>query len=131
MAVSIGLKLLGAAGVGTVGLELLALKNLIKEEGDKLTPEQKTKIKDKIKKLDTRSKAIKEKFKGGKPFDQQAGKKTKKPEGKAEKRFNKGGVTLKKPTPEQTGLKKLPTAVRNKMGYMNKGGMVKKKGKKK
>jgi hypothetical protein len=30
---------------------------------------------------------------------------------------------LKKPT--NTGLKKLPTEVRNKMGYMNKGGMVK------
>ena len=33
---------------------------------------------------------------------------------------------LKKPT--NKGLKKLPTQVRNKMGYMNKGGMPKKKG---
>ena len=33
---------------------------------------------------------------------------------------------LKKPTAKQTGLKKLPTAVRNKMGYMAKGGMKKK-----
>jgi len=34
---------------------------------------------------------------------------------------------LKAPGAGQTGLKKLPTAVRNKMGYMNKGGMPKKK----
>jgi hypothetical protein len=33
---------------------------------------------------------------------------------------------LKKPTAKQTGLKKLPTPVRNKMGYMAKGGMKKK-----
>jgi len=31
---------------------------------------------------------------------------------------------MKKPGPNQKGLKKLPTAVRNKMGYMNKGGMA-------
>ena len=37
--------------------------------------------------------------------------------------FNKGG--LAKPKPSQTGLKKLPTAVRNKMGYMKRGGVVK------
>lgn len=41
-------------------------------------------------------------------------------------------MALKKPTAEQTGLKKLPTTVRNKMGYMKKGGAVTKgKGKKK
>ena len=34
------------------------------------------------------------------------------------------GAMKKKPT---GGLKKLPTAVRNKMGYMKAGGMVKKK----
>ena len=33
---------------------------------------------------------------------------------------------LKKPATGQTGLKKLPTPVRNKMGYMKKGGMKKK-----
>ncbi len=36
--------------------------------------------------------------------------------------FNKGGA-LKKPT--NPGLKKLPTEVRNKMGFMKKGGSVK------
>ena len=35
---------------------------------------------------------------------------------------------MKKPTAGQTGLKKLPTPVRNKMGYMQKGGTMKKKG---
>ncbi len=38
--------------------------------------------------------------------------------------MNKGG--LKMPTADQTGLKKLPTPVRNKMGYMYGGGMAKK-----
>ena len=35
---------------------------------------------------------------------------------------------LKKPAAGQTGLKKLPTPVRNKMGYAKKGGSMKKKG---
>jgi len=43
------------------------------------------------------------------------------PEGKA-----KGGMSLKQPTGEQVGLKKLPTPVRNKMGYMRSGGIAKK-----
>jgi len=38
------------------------------------------------------------------------------------------GGALKKAGPKQTGVKKLPTSVRNKMGYMAKGGMMKKKG---
>ena len=36
----------------------------------------------------------------------------------------KGGKVLKKVQPHQKGLKKLPTKVRNKMGYMKKGGKV-------
>jgi len=39
--------------------------------------------------------------------------------------MNKGGLAPTNPT--QVGLKKLPTAVRNKMGYMYGGGMAKKK----
>ena len=42
-------------------------------------------------------------------------------------RAAEGGIVLKKPASDQTGLKKLPTAVRNKMGYMSKGGMAKKR----
>jgi hypothetical protein len=37
-----------------------------------------------------------------------------------------GGGSLKAVPAENKGLKKLPTEVRNKMGYMNKGGKVKK-----
>jgi len=40
--------------------------------------------------------------------------------------YEAGGMSMKKPT---GGLKKLPKDVRNKMGYMNKGGMAKKKAK--
>jgi hypothetical protein len=43
--------------------------------------------------------------------------------------YNKGGA-LQKTSPSQKGLKKLSTSVRNKMGYMSKGGMASKKGKK-
>ena len=42
--------------------------------------------------------------------------------------MNKGGKALKPVNPEtQKGLSKLPTKVRNKMGYMKKGGRVKEK----
>ena len=34
-------------------------------------------------------------------------------------------AALKPTKPHQKGLKKLPKAVRNKMGYMNRGGMTK------
>ncbi len=73
-------------------------KNLAKAKKD-MTPEQKKKAKEFAKKL----KLKKEKEELG---------------------FNMGGLT--KPTANQTGLKKLPTTVRNKMGYMYGGGMAKK-----
>ena len=38
--------------------------------------------------------------------------------------MQKGGM-LKKPKANQKGLKKLPTAVRNKMGFMKRGGLAK------
>ena len=38
--------------------------------------------------------------------------------------FKSGGSALKPVKPSQKGLKKLPTKVRNKMGYMKKGGRV-------
>jgi len=43
---------------------------------------------------------------------------------KKKKGYAEGG--LKATKPDQKGLKKLPTPVRNKMGYMSKGGMAKK-----
>jgi hypothetical protein len=48
--------------------------------------------------------------------------------GMKKKGYAMGG--LKAPTAKQTGLKKLPKDVRNKMGYMQKGGMAQKKNKK-
>ncbi len=39
-------------------------------------------------------------------------------------KYAKGGRALKPVKPSQKGLKKLPTKVRNKMGYMKKGGRV-------
>ena len=46
----------------------------------------------------------------------------------AERVGKKMGGSLKKVQPNQKGLKKLPTEVRNKMGFMKKGGRVKKMG---
>tara|TARA_R100001443_G_scaffold101085_1_gene108840 strand:+ start:148 stop:585 length:438 start_codon:yes stop_codon:yes gene_type:complete len=40
-----------------------------------------------------------------------------------------GGSALKPVPPDNKGLSKLPTPVRNKMGFMKKGGMVKKRAK--
>ena len=39
--------------------------------------------------------------------------------------FKNGKKVLKPVKPKQKGLKKLPKKVRNKMGYMKKGGRVK------
>ena len=46
--------------------------------------------------------------------------------GGAVKKYAKGG-SLKPVSADQKGLAKLPTAVRNKMGYQKRGGMVKRK----
>jgi hypothetical protein len=42
------------------------------------------------------------------------------------KKMAMGGAAMKKPSASQTGLKKLPSSVRNRMGYMMGGGMPKK-----
>lgn len=39
-------------------------------------------------------------------------------------RAAEGGIAMKTPGANQKGLKKLPKEIRNKMGYMNKGGMA-------
>ena len=46
--------------------------------------------------------------------------------GMKKKGYAMGGA-MKKPSANQKGLKKLPKAVRNKMGYMAKGGMIEKR----
>ena len=52
-------------------------------------------------------------------------KEIRKPKG-AKRLGKKMGGSLKPVQPNQKGLSKLPTEVRNKMGYMKKGGKVKK-----
>ena len=47
--------------------------------------------------------------------------------GKMKKKGYAAGGALKTPTADQKGIKKLPKPVRNKMGYMAKGGMTSKK----
>ena len=42
------------------------------------------------------------------------------------KKFKEGGALKEVDSGENPGLSKLPTEVRNKMGYMKKGGMAKK-----
>jgi len=68
-----------------------------------------------IKKIIEMNKKGKKRFKDGGSATEAAVKARKKQE---------RGEALKKPTPAQKGLKKLPTQVRNKMGYMKKGGRV-------
>ena len=58
------------------------------------------------------------------PTDNQKKKAAQNAEIRSKLKMNKGG--LKMPTADQVGLKKLPTPVRNKMGYMYGGGMMKK-----
>jgi len=45
----------------------------------------------------------------------------------AKKNMNKGGAALKSVPAGNSGLKKLPTPVRNRMGFMRKGGVAKRK----
>jgi len=70
--------------------------------------------------------AINEKVREAIEFDPKKDKKTKGRKAKDPNqniKMKQGGLT--KPKENQTGLKKLPTAVRNKMGYMNRGGLTK------
>ena len=101
-------------------------KNLAKAKKD-MTPEQKKAAKEFIKKLKLKKEKDAMGFsKGGTPTTYKGGvlnghgKNYGKPGG-----YNMGGLTA--PTANQTGLKKLPSSVRNKMGYMYGGGMAKKK----
>ena len=101
---------------------------------------QKTKTKVELTSPDGKKKVI-QKNKGG-PIRKMSKGGTAKPrkmsKGGPLRKMSKGGMTkprkmskggnLKKVGADQKGLQKLPTAVRNKMGYMKDGGMPKKKG---
>ena len=98
------LKAAGATGLTAAALGAMSLKELRAELKKAKTEAEQEKIKAAIEKTLRRmmqEEAAKEK----------------------EKDMKRGGV-LKAPAADQTGLKKLPTAVRNKMGYMKRGGTM-------
>lgn len=98
------LKAAGATGLTAAALGAMSLKELRAELKKAKTEAEQAKIKAAIEKTLRRmmqEEAAKEK----------------------EKDMNRGGV-LKAPAADQTGLKKLPTPVRNKMGYMKRGGTM-------
>ena len=98
------LKAAGATGLTAAALGAMSLKELRAELKKAKTEAEQEKIKAAIEKTLRRmmqEEAAKEK----------------------EKDMNRGGV-LKAPAADQTGLKKLPTPVRNKMGYMKRGGTM-------
>ena len=98
------LKAAGATGLPAAALGAMSLKELRAELKKAKTEAEQAKIKAAIEK--TLRKMMQE----------EAAK-------KKEKDMNRGGV-LKTPAADQTGLKKLPTPVRNKMGYMKRGGTM-------
>ena len=96
------LKAAGAAGLTAAALGAMSLKELRAELKKAKTEAEQEKIKAAIEKTLRRM------------MQEEAAK---------EKDMKRGGV-LKTPAADQTGLKKLPTPVRNKMGYMKRGGTM-------
>lgn len=99
------LKAAGATGLTAAALGAMSLKELREELKKAKTEAEQAKIKAAIEK--TLRKMVQEEA----------------AEKKEKKDMKRGGV-LKTPAANQTGLKKLPTAVRNKMGYMKRGGTM-------
>lgn len=97
------LKAAGATGLTAAALAGMSLKELRAELKNAKTEAEQAKIKAAIEK--TLRKMVQEEA------------------AEKKKDMNRGGV-LKAPTEDQTGLKKLPTPVRNKMGYMKRGGTM-------
>ena len=97
------LKAAGATGLTAAALGAMSLKELRAELKKAKTEAEQEKIKAAIEK--TLRKMMQEEA------------------AEKKKDMNRGGV-LKAPSADQTGLKKLPTPVRNKMGYMKRGGTM-------
>jgi small-conductance mechanosensitive channel len=114
------------------GVKVKLQTKIRKLEGkDKLSAEEKTELKNIKRQLkDVENEMAEESTKAGRSMQQKARDRKSKPVSLKEdlpplkSEMQKGGM-LKKPTADQKGLKKLPTAVRNKMGYMKRGGMMK------
>ena len=101
------------------------------EDKDKLSAEEKVKLETMRKQLkDVEAEMADEYLKVRRDIAQKASDRKSKPVSLKEElpplksEMQKGGM-LKKPTANQKGLKKLPTAVRNKMGFMKRGGLAK------
>ena len=101
------------------------------EDKDKLSAEEKVKLETMRKQLkDVEAEMADESSKVGRDIAQKASDRKSKPVSLKEdlpplkSEMQKGGM-LKKPKANQKGLKKLPTAVRNKMGFMKRGGLAK------
>ena len=101
------------------------------EDKDKLSAEEKVKLETMRKQLkDVEAEMADEYLKVGRDIAQKASDRKSKPVSLKEdlpplkSEMQKGGM-LKKPMANQKGLKKLPTAVRNKMGFMKRGGLAK------
>jgi len=97
------LKAAGATGLTAAALGAMSLKELRAELKKAKTEAEQAKIKAAIEK--TLRKMMQE-------------------EAAEKKKDMKRGGVLKAPAADQTGLKKLPTPVRNKMGYMKRGGTM-------
>jgi hypothetical protein len=114
------------------GVKVKLQTKIRKLEGkDKLSAEEKTELKNMKRQLkDVENEMAEESTKAGRSMQQKARDRKSKPVSLKEdlpplkSEMQKGGM-LKKPAADQKGLKKLPTAVRNKMGYMKRGGMMK------
>ena len=101
------------------------------EDKDKLSAEEKVKLETMRKQLkDVEAEMADEYLKVRRDIAQKASDRKSKPVSLKEElpplksEMQKGGM-LKKPMANQKGLKKLPTAVRNKMGFMKRGGLAK------
>ena len=116
------------AGKGSTFTQQEKLKMKQAQAGTKLNPFNKPTVKKKTTSKITDKDLPKPRPKKKMYMKEKTGKDTKVEfgTGKAKTKLSTGGA-LKKPTPAQKGLQKLPTAVRNKMGYMKKGGSVTKK----
>jgi len=103
--------------------ELQTIIRVLKSKKDKTASDtaKLDKAEDRLQQLRNKDRA--EVSLAGRKMQQGIADKKAKPVSVAPSPFNKG--SLVQPKEGQTGLKKLPSKVRNKMGYMNRGGLAK------
>ena len=112
-------------------LDTLNKKKKTLPKGKKKGTPKSVRVKEKLKAKGARGVTVEQKPKAKKALAKGGmAKKKGYAKGSMKKKGYAAGGVLKKTTSSQKGLKKLPTSVRNKMGFMSKGGMASKKGKK-